>query len=46
VANGQQGYESLIKVEQDFKSGKRLMVKDGLSLTEARQCALYSILNT
>lgn len=34
------------KVEQDFKSGKTVRVKGWvLSLTEARQCALYSILN-
>jgi hypothetical protein len=34
------------KVEEDFKSGKTITVKGWvLSLTEARQCALYSILN-
>ena len=33
-------------VEQDFKTGKILTVKGWiLSVTEARQCALYSILN-
>ncbi|HTD98326.1 MAG TPA: hypothetical protein VK668_03535 [Mucilaginibacter sp.] len=34
------------QVEQDFKTGKTVMVKGWvLSVTEARQCALYSILN-
>jgi hypothetical protein len=33
-------------VEQDFKTGKIVTVKGWvLSVTEARQCALYSILN-
>ena len=35
------------RVKQDFKSGKIVMVKGWiLSITEARQCALYAILNT
>jgi hypothetical protein len=35
------------QVEQDFKAGKTVTAKGWvLSITEARQCALYSILNT
>ena len=35
------------RVEQDFKAGKTVTAKGWvLSVTEARQCALYSIINT
>ncbi|WP_426667667.1 hypothetical protein ACPPVU_16715 [Mucilaginibacter sp. McL0603] len=35
------------QVEQDFKAGKTVTAKGWvLSVTEARQCALYSIINT
>jgi hypothetical protein len=34
-------------VKQDFTTGKTIMIKGWvLSITEARQCALYSILNS
>jgi hypothetical protein len=35
------------KVKQDFESGNTVLVKGWvLSVTEARQCALYSLMNS